>query len=185
MNSYTNRFLNHNKHCRMLIGLLVIVVILFSSYFSYAAKPSVEEIKAVYIFKFIRFVKWPKDALNGTYRVCVLGNSTIIKQLKSINGYEVDGRIVDVKHFNNIDDVNFCHILFVSSEQSSKLPRVLKKLNYPPVLTVGETEEFLDKGGIVEFFTVDNYVRFKINQRAAENTGLIISSQLLHLTKSR
>lgn len=169
----------------MLISLLVIITTLFIPFYSHAAKPSVEEIKAVYLFKFIRFVKWPEDSLNGTYQVCVLGNSPIIEQLKSVDGYEVNGRMVHVKHFNDVDEVNFCHILFVSSEQSSKLPRVLKKLNYPPVLTVGETEEFLDKGGIVEFFTVGNYVRFKINQRAAENTGLVISSQLLYLTKSR
>ena len=50
-----------------------------------------------------------------------------------------------------------------------------------PVLTVGETTQFLRDGGMVRFFVEDNNVRFQINQKNAEAAGLKISSQLLML----
>ena len=50
-----------------------------------------------------------------------------------------------------------------------------------PVLTVGETAQFLRDGGMVRFYLQNNKVRFQINQKNAEAAGLKVSSQLLAL----
>ena len=50
-----------------------------------------------------------------------------------------------------------------------------------PVLTVGETVQFLRDGGMVRFYVENNKVRFQISQKNAEAAGLKISSQLLML----
>ena len=53
-----------------------------------------------------------------------------------------------------------------------------------PVLTVGESTQFLDLGGIINFVFQDTQLRFEINQDAAEQAKLVISSKLMRLAKS-
>jgi hypothetical protein len=50
-----------------------------------------------------------------------------------------------------------------------------------PILTVGETPQFLRDGGMVRFHIENNKVRFQINQKNAETAGLKVSSLLLAL----
>ena len=51
------------------------------------------------------------------------------------------------------------------------------------ILTVGETSKFLSEGGIINFVTHKNKVRFEINITAAKRADLKIRSQLLRLAK--
>jgi hypothetical protein len=44
-------------------------------------------------------------------------------------------------------------------------------------------EGFSGYGGIINFFMVENSIRFEINVAAAQQAGLIISSNLLTLAK--
>jgi hypothetical protein len=50
-------------------------------------------------------------------------------------------------------------------------------------LTVGEAEGFAISGGVINFYTQNNKLRFEINPDAAERAGLRISSQLLRLSR--
>jgi len=49
------------------------------------------------------------------------------------------------------------------------------------VLTVGETDKFTAKGGMINFVMVGNSVRFQINDAAARHAGLKIRSNLEQL----
>lgn len=49
------------------------------------------------------------------------------------------------------------------------------------MLTVSETDHFLEAGGIINFVHEDGRVRFEINEPAAQRAGLKISPQLLAL----
>ena len=51
-------------------------------------------------------------------------------------------------------------------------------------LTVGETQNFMRRGGIINFIIVENRVRFEINLIAAERAGITISAKLLQLAKN-
>jgi hypothetical protein len=51
------------------------------------------------------------------------------------------------------------------------------------VLTVGESPDFLRQGGIINFVLEDGKVRFEINQDAATQADLRISSRLLRLAR--
>ena len=61
------------------------------------------------------------------------------------------------------------------------MPRILQDLGDAPVLTVADTDGFLDDGGIINFKLEGSKVRFEINQQAAERVGIKISSKLLRL----
>jgi hypothetical protein len=53
-----------------------------------------------------------------------------------------------------------------------------------PVLTVGESQYFVQQGGVIGFCLVENKVRFNINLEAAGKARLKISAKLLALAKT-
>ena len=56
-------------------------------------------------------------------------------------------------------------------------------LDDTPVLTVGEDEEFIDEGGVVQFYLEGNKVRFAFNLNEVQERELKVSSKLLSLAK--
>jgi hypothetical protein len=82
-----------------------------------------------------------------------------------------------------IDTLKKCHLLFICQSERKNTKEILDILNNNGVLTVADTQGFLDDGGIVNFIIEDNKVRFDINLTASEKAGLKIRSQLLRLAK--
>ena len=76
---------------------------------------------------------------------------------------------------------NSCQILFVSGSEQVDTAKILRLLDGASVLTVGEVEQFAERGGIINFKTEDNKIRFEINPDAAKRAKLELSSQLLKL----
>jgi hypothetical protein len=88
-----------------------------------------------------------------------------------------------VKRFRAVEEVINSHILFVSKSEKGRLGQILAAVRGKSILTVGETEAFARQGGIINFITVDNKVRYEINLDAAKRADLDISSKLLRLAK--
>jgi hypothetical protein len=76
-----------------------------------------------------------------------------------------------------------CHLLFICPSEKKTINEIIDLVKDQGVLTVSDTQEFLDAGGIVNFVIEDNKVRFDINLTASEKAGLKIRSQLLRLAK--
>jgi dihydroxyacid dehydratase/phosphogluconate dehydratase len=51
------------------------------------------------------------------------------------------------------------------------------------VLTVGETEDFIDFGGIIAFVRENDKILFDINREAAKRAEIEISSRVLRLAR--
>ena len=143
------------------------------------------EIKAAFLYNFVKFVEWPNEALPETsdITVCVLGGEPSVDPLESIQGKIVRGRRLSVRRIRAIKDVESCHVLFISSSEESRLPQVMQNLHGSSVLTVGEMERFIPSGGIINFVIERNKVRFEINPNGAERARLKLSSQLLSLAR--
>ena len=69
-------------------------------------------------------------------------------------------------------------MLFVGGRDIRELPPILADLGTAPILTVGDMPQFAASGGMIEFVTVNNRVRFEVNVTAAERAGLTLSSEL-------
>jgi hypothetical protein len=146
---------------------------------------SEDEIKAAYLFNFVKFVEWPSEAFSDSKApivIGVLGEGTFDSILKqTVAGKTIQARPLVIKHWTDVDGSWECHLLFVNASARGSLGEVLKRTKPLPVLTVGEMEDFAQRGGIINFITVDNKVRFEINNRTAKTAGLQISSKLLTL----
>ena len=139
------------------------------------------EIKAAYLYNFIKYVDWP--SYGDTISIGVLGSDPFGPALAPLNGKTVKGRRLVIKHLDSVRDAQQCQIIFVSSSERQRLQEIFESLRSARVLTVGETQGFADGGGIINFIEENNRVRFEINAEAARRTGLNISSELLKLAR--
>ena len=72
-------------------------------------------------------------------------------------------------------------IQFTSASERATMPVLLKALERPGLLTVGEVDGFAEQGGAINFTMQGRKVRFEINPTTAEQARLKMSSQLLKL----
>lgn len=145
------------------------------------------EIKAAFIYHFTSYVEWPPDAFSSSsslFVIGVIGKSEIIPALRgAVRGKNWNERDFTIKRVEAAKEMRECQVLFVPKSEAKRLPQILDILGDAPVLTVGESEDFARKGGIINFYTEQNRVRFEINPEAAKRARLTISSKLLHLAR--
>jgi len=143
------------------------------------------DVKAAFLFNFVKFVEWPADAFAGErapVTICVFGKDPFGRVLDSvIQGERLGERSLVVRRPDRLDGLDACHVLFVSPSEKDRMTEVLARVEGEPVLTVGDTDGFLRAGGVVNFKLEGTKVRFVIDQGAAERSGLRISSKLLRL----
>ncbi|MDY6987911.1 MAG: YfiR family protein [Thermodesulfobacteriota bacterium] len=171
------------------VALTIIAAVLMVAGFAPAVQgedkvPSEYVLKAAFLFNFAKFVEWPAEALTDDQRVislCVFGEDPFGGALESIEGKTVKGRKVMTSRSKSLADLKECHILFISRSMEKDMAWILAELRDLSVLTVGDTENFTHRGGIINFVTVGNKLRFDINMKAARENGLKISSKLLKL----
>ena len=143
------------------------------------------QVKAAFLFNFAKFVEWPgPDPANDPINLCVVGDDPFGASLDQVvKGKLANGRTVEIKRIDPAGKVGSCQIAFVAASERKRLPAILEGLGHAGVLTVGETDDFTRRGGVISFFLDNNHVRFEVNVDAADRAGLKISSKLLSLAK--
>ena len=145
------------------------------------------QVKAAFLFHFAQFVDWPPEAFKDaasplTY--CTAGEDPFHGALDaSLNGKMIGARAVRVIHFRQVQEIQGCQIVFLGTPEKKLISAMLANLRASPILTVGESEDFVQGGGMIGFFLEGNKVRFDINLDAAERAKLKISARLLALAK--
>lgn len=148
------------------------------------AEPTYEyKVKAAFLLNFARYAKWPADAteqVHGEIIFCVLGPDPFGGALeRTVSGRNVGGRPLSIKKFSAPDPMlNACRVAFVGKQDLSKENAWLAALRDLPVLTVGESADFLERGGVIRF-VVATSVKFEVNLDAARHAGLSLGSRLL------
>jgi hypothetical protein len=147
------------------------------------AAPSEHQVKAVWLLNFARFCEWPTNAFahrDGPFLVGVMGKDPFGNNLeKAFEGKSFKGRPFAFRRISTGEEAKGCQILFVQESDRRKTRDLAQKLQRLPILTVGDANEFLDDGGIINFLLKDNTVRFEINLKAAQAAGLKLNANLL------
>ena len=146
--------------------------------------PSEYAVKAAFLLNFGKFVSWPENDFpsnNAPLVIGVVGGNPFHDDLgKMIAGKSIAGRPLVFHLLQTPGEVRNCHILFVSQSAQKDAPAILEALRGADVLTVTENlPHFANSGFTVNFVTVQDHIRFQINQPAAGRTGFTISSKLL------
>lgn len=150
------------------------------------SSPSREHrVKAVFLFNFAQFVDWPDSAFGGPKEplvVGILGEDPFEDFLDEVvKGESVHNRPIVVKRFGKPEDIKSAHVLFIGAGDTPRLEALLASLKARHILTVGESELFYMRGGMVCFTTDGGKVRLRINLEAVQGAKLSVSSKLLRL----
>jgi hypothetical protein len=165
---------------------LVLLLLSLSGGWGRASPPAVSpefQVKAVFLFNFAQFVEWPPEAfpdVSMPFIIGVLGDDPFGKALdETVQGETIRSRILVTRRWKRVEDVDRCHILFISASEAPHMEQVVGRLAGRHILTVSDTEDFARQGGMIRLFAENNRTRLKINLDAAKEAGLIISSKLL------
>ena len=167
-----------------LITLLIILSNLLRIDILFAQRETGKEydIKATFIYHFTKYIKWIDSDSTENFKIAILGDNDIITPLEKIAKMRtVNNRKIIIKQSENMQDIDPCHILFISASKKNELNTILKNIGHKNILTIGDSEGFARKGVAINFVIIDGKIKFEINNRALERAGLQVSSQLQKL----
>ena len=192
--------------CISLFITAVVLVILLTASNVYPETKSAQykehEVKAAFMYNFLKFVNWPKDKItqdNNQITIGIIGEDPFGPAADIFKGKAVEDRKVVVKYFDSarqlketaekdknnerVRELIGCHLLFICPSEQKYVKDIIDIVGQRGVLTVGDSEKFIESGCIINFLLEDNKIRFDINLDAADKAGLEMRSQLLRLAR--
>lgn len=149
-----------------------------------AVPPPSSDVKAIFTYNFLEFVKWPATAFKSpqdAFVIGVHGDAEMLRLLKkTAEGERLGEHPVRVVPVDNPTQAESCHILYLAAG-SERLLRGLPAGR--PILTIGETDAFVAGNGVIRFLTERNRIKVQINLAAARSAGLDVSSRLLRIAE--
>lgn len=164
------------------VPLLVLLSLFATVFLSAQQHPTEAQVKAAYLYNFGKFVTWQPDqvANSGSLDICVVGKDPFGPVLDAtVAGESIDGRKITVKRIGKVQDAPECRILFVGLSEEARLGSILAAAQRFGMLTVSDIPNFVEQGGIIEFVSQQDRIRFAVNRAAAAQSHLVLSSQLL------
>jgi len=155
--------------------------VLLVGVFPHAQSVSLEyQLKAGYLFNFLKFIEWPAAAHSSSLTICVAGRNPFGDVLmQTLRGERVHDSTLVARVI--VMPEAGCHVIFVPYGVATT--PYLRAARNSPTLTVGETPGFITQGGVVNFILEDGMIRFQISPQAADRAELRISSHLMRLAR--
>lgn len=142
------------------------------------------KIKSAYIEKFIRFIEWPanSDVPNTSVPLVigVIGKNNFGDNLKILSQkFRIKDKQIKILYLKQLKEIDEVHVLFISQSEKYRLGRILNVTRSKPILTIGDTSGFAQRGVLVNFFFQESRIRFEINLSAVEASGLHFKTKIL------
>jgi hypothetical protein len=145
-----------------------------------------EQVKIAFLYNFAKFVDWPSDAFkNETSPIVIgiLGTDPFGLLLDSLKEKTARGRKLSIRRMVRLENLEECHILFISASERGNLRSHLNQVKNHNLLTVSDMDRFAYQGGMIGLINVEGRILFEINMDTVQKSKLRFSSQLLKLAK--
>ena len=140
-----------------------------------------DELKAATVLAFLQYARWPQRTAAGpNLTIGVLGRPAMFDVLhRNLEGKTVNGRNVRVIDLALPADPRCCQAYYIATGRKEEINRALAGAAAAHVLTIGESNRFLEEGGAINLFLVDGHMAFEASMAALEQCKVAISSKLL------
>jgi YfiR/HmsC-like len=141
------------------------------------------QVKAAYLYNFVKFVEWPPGVFRdpaGPAVICVVGDphmSNLLEQ--AVSSKKANGRPVETRRPHLSAEFKSCQIVFIAFSDKDRIAEILDRLRGASVLTVGQSNEFIPLGGMINMAIQNSRITLEIDPEASTAVGLKISSRLL------
>jgi hypothetical protein len=141
-----------------------------------AAQQREAQLKAAYVFNFIKFVDWDARPTGKELDVCFTGADAVRDALSlAVSDKNVGNRKVSVRSAVPNSGKEDCDVIYVAAAHTAMMPSTRV------ALTVSDAPSFTRDGGMIRLYTEENRLRFVVNVGNARKAGIAISSNLLRL----
>jgi len=180
------RHLLRARIIRKITVLFLFAGVVLPSAVAQTSKPTEYDVKAAYLLNFGKFIR-PGDgaAPRTSFDICLLGHDPMGQTIDDLAANQViNGLPVHVRRIPDVTQTKDCSILFISADEGDHLREDLAILATSDILTVSDTSDFLERGGMIQFVLIQNHVRFAVNLNAVNRAHLVLSSELLRVASS-
>jgi hypothetical protein len=161
-----------------MIKALAVAALLFSGSV-FAQERPLHEVYSMMVFNFTKYVQWPDHAGSGEFVIGVIGNPEVYNTLNGWYGGKPRGsKTYVIKKFNSAAEVTDCHVVFIDKAKSGEFDAVNNKVKGKGTLLITDKNGLGEKGSGINFKTVDNKLKFELNQKAIEASNLKVSGAL-------
>ena len=167
-----------------IMALAVCLLFGFTSPAAAESKPDGQEnlIRSAMIYNFCKFVQWPESDLD-TLVLGVMAAPDATLDFSSIQGKAVHQSYLKVRRVRSNEDLAGCQLVFIPKEMEGKLQGAFAAAQAESILTISEIDGFCSQGGIIQLVERRGKLLFFINNKAANESRLTLSSQLLKMAK--
>lgn len=175
-----------NKYNRLKHSFLIFILSILS--FNGYSQAHEYDVKAALLEKFALFVEWPDksgmDDKSKPFIISVIGDNPFGSLLESTyKNRKIKGKNVKINYIEEIHEIDGTDILFISASEKTEILNIISYTNDKPILTIGDTKDYYDKGVILNLFKRKNKINFILNKEAAKNSKLYISYLLTNLSE--
>ncbi len=170
---------------RFIIWPMIFLTVLLAPYLLYAQVLSENAVKALYIVKIIKFIKFGAGNIAEPL-VCILddgakdsvsNNLTVLSSKKALSG-------INFKNVKTGDINNSCNLVYISNDYSSSLKDLLIITDKHKLITLSDINGFTRKGGMFGF-AINNSgnIKVELNYSNLKNTNNKVGAELLEMIK--
>jgi len=146
---------------------------------AFAQERPIHEVYSMMVFNFTRYVQWPPEGAGSEFVIGVIGNNDMYNTLQTwYGGKPRGGQTFVVKKFASAADVTDCQVLYIDKTKSAEFDNASAKLKGKSTLVITDKSGMGEKGSAINFKTVENKLKFELNQKAIEASNLKVSGAL-------
>lgn len=154
-----------------------------------APQPSEYQLKLTILEKVPQFVEWPKageaERRASPFVIGVIGRSPFGDELEArFLNRDLKGRPVVIRYFRRPQDLGACDLLFVCASEQEHLAEILAWAQTRPVLTLGDTAGYAERGVMVNLVRTQDRIAFEVNIVEAKRAGIRLASSLVHMARA-
>jgi TonB family protein len=165
------------------VGLAAVMVCILATVQAQTA--SEYQVKAAYLYNFAKYAEWPEQSLpEGTAPFVIgvfSGDDEFIDALKKTVAEKTAGtHPIIVRRVSLPEQMDFCQMIFLRVTAGRKRTQdAITVLASSSILLVGEDDNFLPQGGMINLVLKNGAIRFEINKDALDRARIHLSPTLL------
>lgn len=145
---------------------------------------SIDQVKALCIVRLCDFSEWPpgifRENSNDPFVIGVMKNTQFLPYLVEIaKSAKIQHKKVKILVVENYSQIKDCHMLYIPKYSRRRFKKVMSYVKNLPILTVGDTENYENRGVMINLFPSGGNIRFNVNYHAAQQSGITITSHIL------
>jgi len=161
------------------VKTLVIAALLLGSGVTFAQEKPLHEVHAAMLYNFIKYTQWPNEAEAGDFTVGVIGEDNLFELLKArYDGKPKGTKKYVIKKLSSAADASACQVVYVGKAKSGEFESINTSVKGKGALVITDKNGLGEKGSAINFKTVDNKLKFELNQKAIDASNLKVSGAL-------